>query len=69
MGINTNNMIMIGCGNLGKAIIKYSGFNGKGFRFTSVFDINNEAIGKSIDDIPYIQWLNLIVILKIMMLI
>lgn len=53
MGINkTNNMIMIGCGNLGKAIIKYSGFNGKGFRFTSVFDINNEAIGKSIDDIP-----------------
>lgn len=41
-------MILIGAGNLGKAIATHLDFNSKGFSLIGAFDVNPEIIGKSI---------------------
>ena len=42
------NAILIGAGNLGKAILSYMNFNDKGFNLVGVFDQNIDLIGKNI---------------------
>jgi len=41
-------MILIGAGNLGKAIASHLDFNSKGFSLIGAFDVNPEIIGKNI---------------------
>ncbi len=46
-------VVLVGAGNLGKAIADYGGFRGKGFVITAIFDNDPEKIGKpmGIDDV------------------
>lgn len=46
-----NNMIVIGAGNMGQALTKYSSFRSYGFDIIGVFDVNTNLIGKSINGI------------------
>ncbi len=40
---------LIGCGNLGQALLGYRGFDKQGFRVAAAFDINPEIVGKSFE--------------------
>ncbi len=52
LGIDkTNNMIVIGAGNMGQALTKYTSFRSYGFDIIGVFDVNTNLIGKSINGI------------------
>ncbi|MCF7885900.1 MAG: hypothetical protein K9M80_05340, partial [Candidatus Marinimicrobia bacterium] len=42
-------VVLIGAGNLGTAMIKYKGFKSVNFNFTAAFDIDENKIGKYID--------------------
>ncbi len=44
-------VIIVGAGNLGKALVKYKGFQKKGFIIKGIFDNNLLKIGKKIDHI------------------
>lgn len=46
-----NNMIVIGAGNMGQALTKYTSFRSYGFDIIGVFDVNSNLIGKSINGI------------------
>lgn len=46
-----NNMVLVGLGNLGQAILRYNGFAGKGFIFRAAFDRNPTRIGTEIGDL------------------
>lgn len=46
-----NNMIVVGAGNMGQALTKYSSFRSYGFDIIGVFDVNDNLIGKSINGI------------------
>lgn len=51
MGIDqVNNMILVGAGNLGKALLKYNGFNKKRFLFKAVFDKAPSRVENFSDD-------------------
>jgi redox-sensing transcriptional repressor len=41
----TWNVLLVGAGNLGRALMAYKGFNNKGFRLSAVFDDDPEKIG------------------------
>lgn len=41
-------VVLIGAGNLGKAVVEYAGFRTKGFEICAVFDNDPERIGKQI---------------------
>ncbi len=45
------NIIMIGGGNLGRAIANYGNFRKKGFNFIAIFDRNKDIVGTRINDI------------------
>ncbi len=53
-------LILIGAGNIGKALVKYKSFEKRGFKFVGVFDNNQNVIGdelvgltiKSIEELP-----------------
>jgi len=52
LGLNkTHNIVIIGGGNLGKALAGYSNFASRGFLIKGIFDSNPELIGKKIRDI------------------
>ncbi|MBI2251590.1 MAG: redox-sensing transcriptional repressor Rex [Armatimonadetes bacterium] len=52
MQINQNyEVILIGAGNLGSALINYQGFNQWGFYITEVYDNNPQKIGKNIGNL------------------
>lgn len=40
------NVLLVGAGNLGRALMAYKGFGAKGFRLTSVFDASSQLAGK-----------------------
>ena len=40
------NMVLVGAGDLGHAIIHYGGFEGRGFRVACVFDSNPQKVGR-----------------------
>jgi len=42
----TWNVVLIGAGNLGRALMAYNGFDAKGFRLVAVFDADPAKIGK-----------------------
>lgn len=53
LGIDrTHNMIIIGAGNLGQAIVNYEDFEKRGFLIKGVFDNNPDLNGKEIRGIP-----------------
>ncbi len=52
LGIDrTHNMIIVGAGNLGQAIVNYEDFAKRGFIIKGVFDNNPELEGKKIKDV------------------
>jgi len=51
LGLETNvKLILVGAGNLGKAILNYRALNKFGFNIEHVFDNNEKIIGKKISD-------------------
>ena len=42
------NVVLVGAGNLGKALVTYAGFERQGFRFVAVFDADPEKIGTTL---------------------
>src|SRR3989440_12060003 len=42
----TWNVLLVGAGNLGRALLAYKGFDQKGFRLVAVFDADPATIGK-----------------------
>lgn len=53
LGINRNwGVILIGVGNLGRALAGYRGFANNGYRLVAAFDNNPELIGKQIAEAP-----------------
>src|SRR3954449_7683368 len=44
----TWNVLLIGAGNLGRALLAYRGFDQKGFRLVAVFDADPGKVGKKI---------------------
>ncbi|MCX7956869.1 MAG: redox-sensing transcriptional repressor Rex [Endomicrobia bacterium] len=52
LGIDKNwNVVIIGCGNLGSALIRYPGFKKHKFNIIAGFDINKKLIGEKIGDV------------------
>lgn len=47
----THDMILVGAGNLGSALVKYMNFRRRGFVFKAAFDIKKELEGKEISGI------------------
>ncbi len=51
LGIDKSwNVVIIGCGNLGSALLKYSGFKEQRFNIIAGFDIDKNKIGKVINN-------------------
>ena len=47
LGYNAvNDAVMVGCGNLGRALMSYRGFREYGLRIVAGFDISEELFGK-----------------------
>lgn len=44
-------MIVVGAGNLGRALVKYSGFQNHGFNFCAMFDVDPELCGKRVNGV------------------
>jgi redox-sensing transcriptional repressor len=44
------NVLLVGAGNLGRALMAYKGFNAKGFRLTNVFDAQAAVVGKKVNN-------------------
>lgn len=52
LGLNkTYNLIIIGAGNIGQALVNYTNFQKRGFNFIGIFDINPRLIGMTIKGI------------------
>lgn len=52
LGLNEeHNLIMIGAGHLGQALVNYMNFERRGFKFRGIFDISPEIQGKQIKDL------------------
>ena len=49
------NMVLVGCGNIGHAIMNYSGFPDNGFHIVAAVDSSPELIGKTVNDSLIIQ--------------
>ncbi len=47
-----HNMILVGGGNLGRALAGYANFEKRGFYFRAIFDIDPEIIGGQVRSIP-----------------
>lgn len=45
------NVALVGCGNLGQALLGYRGFQKQGFRVVAAFDVSPEIVGKTIEDL------------------
>ena len=47
LGLSKNyKIVVIGAGNLGKAVLNYVGFKKRGFKFVGIFDVDKDQIGK-----------------------
>lgn len=52
MGIGKpHNMIILGAGNIGQALLKYGNFSNEGYKITAVFDVDENIIGKEMGGI------------------
>jgi redox-sensing transcriptional repressor len=54
----TWNVLLVGAGNLGNALLSYRGFSKKGFQIVAVFDSDPEKIGRKIGDVPGLEILH-----------
>jgi len=55
LGLDHNwNVVLVGCGKLGAALLAYPGFRRFGFRILAAFDNNPAKIGQKIGDVPVI---------------
>ena len=48
-------MVVIGAGNLGQALVQYSGFRDNGFQIKALFDINPKMIGMQVAGVPVLD--------------
>ena len=48
-------MIVIGAGNLGRALANYSDFEKRGFLIKALFDVSDNLIGKNVNGIPVLS--------------
>ncbi|MBR3400626.1 MAG: redox-sensing transcriptional repressor Rex [Parasporobacterium sp.] len=46
-----HHIIVLGAGNLGRALVKYNGFSEHGFIFCSLFDVDETLCGKSVNGV------------------
>ncbi|WP_153555131.1 redox-sensing transcriptional repressor Rex [Roseimaritima sediminicola] len=46
------NVVLLGTGSLGNALLRYQGFQEQGFRWVAAFDIAPERIGTVVQDVP-----------------
>lgn len=46
------NVVVVGAGDLGRALTRYRGFARKGFRFVAAFDVLPGKIGRTVGDVP-----------------
>ena len=46
------NVILVGAGNLGRALSGYKGFDQQGFRLVAVFDSDPQKIGSKVEEFP-----------------
>ena len=46
-----HHIIVLGAGNLGRALVKYNGFSEHGFVFCSLFDVDESLCGKSVNGV------------------
>jgi redox-sensing transcriptional repressor len=46
------NVLLVGAGNLGRALVAYNGFDAKGFRLVAVFDADSTKVGKKLGPFP-----------------
>lgn len=52
LGLDKNyNVIILGAGNLGRALANYGGFEKRGFLVSAIFDVSQEKIGQKVGDI------------------
>ncbi len=49
---NERTMVLIGAGNIGRAIANYQNFRRRGFTITAIFDDNPTIIGEMINNVP-----------------
>ncbi len=42
---------MVGLGNLGRALLRYRGFNQQGFRIAAAFDVDDETVGSIVEGV------------------
>jgi len=46
------NVIVVGAGDLGRALLRYKGFSRKGFEFVAAFDVSESKVGRQFGGIP-----------------
>ncbi|WP_250277647.1 redox-sensing transcriptional repressor Rex [[Clostridium] colinum] len=52
LGLNkTYNLVILGAGKIGQALLNYSNFEKRGFNFIGIFDIDSNIIGTKIKDL------------------
>lgn len=44
-------VVLVGCGNLGRALLGHDGFHAKGFRIMAAFDVEPDLVGQKIESI------------------
>ncbi len=59
-----HNMVIVGAGNLGRALANYANFEKRGFVVTGLFDKNTELIGKKVRDVEVQSMDNLVQFVK-----
>ncbi len=60
LGYNSlNNAVIVGCGNLGRALMSYRGFEEYGLRIVAGFDLSPELVGTEISGKPILSLENL----------
>ncbi len=47
-----NSMVIIGCGNFGRALANYQNFENRGFVTKAIFDVNPDKVGNRVRNIP-----------------
>lgn len=60
---NLDELIIVGCGSLGSALIRYNGFEKRGFRIIAGFDLDPDKTGKNINGVsvlPISKMVNLV---------
>jgi redox-sensing transcriptional repressor len=55
----TWNVLLVGAGNLGNALLSYRGFSKKGFQIVAVFDSDAKKVGRTIGEVPNLEILHI----------